>query len=93
MRADNSTKRCRVGRHRNTRDHAVVLGARCNGSPAFAGAIRRCLRIGRWYSEVPLWSRMSGDAHARFCKRLGVELPGPTRPSMTTGNIICSRHG
>ena len=25
-------------------------------------------------------SRMTGDSHVRFCERLGVQVPGPTRP-------------
>ena len=28
---------------------------------------------------------MTGDCQARFCERLGVKFPGPTRPGVTYG--------
>ena len=30
-------------------------------------------------------SRVTGDSHARFCERLGVKFPGPTRRCRVTG--------
>ena len=30
---------------------------------------------------------MSGDAHVRFCERLGVRLPGPTHPDVELSKI------
>ena len=30
-------------------------------------------------------SRVTGDSHARFCERLGVKSPGPTRRHRVTG--------
>jgi hypothetical protein len=30
-------------------------------------------------------SRVTGDRHARFCERLGVKLPGPTRRCRVIG--------
>ena len=30
-------------------------------------------------------SRVTGDSHARFCERLGVKFPGPTRRRRVTG--------
>ena len=54
-RCANWTERWRVGRHGNTRNCTVVLDARHGGSLRFLGAIRGCLRTGRWCGEVPLW--------------------------------------
>ena len=47
-RCANWTERWRVGRHGNTRNCTVVLDARHGGSLRFLGAIRGCLRTGRW---------------------------------------------
>jgi hypothetical protein len=41
-------------------------------------------------------SRVTGDSHARFCERLGVKFPGPTRrrPAMVvpTATVTFSLH-
>ena len=35
---------------------------------------------GRRQSSVSGTSRMNREVHVRFCERLGVKFPGPTRP-------------
>jgi len=42
---------------------------------------------GRRQSSVSGTSRMNREVHVRFCERLGVKFPGPTRPwkMMVTG--------
>ena len=54
-------------------------------------AIRVMINLANWQQEEPTGcgggrqpsidgtSRVTGDSHARFCERLGVKLPGPTR--------------
>ena len=54
-------------------------------------AIRVMINKANWQQEEPTGcgggrqlsmdgtSRVTGDCHARFCERLGVKLPGPTR--------------
>src|ERR1700733_9582234 len=54
-------------------------------------AIRVMVNLANWQQEEPNGcgggrqlsmdgtSRVTGDCHARFCERLGVKLPGPTR--------------
>ncbi len=54
-------------------------------------AIRVIVALVNWQQEEPNGygggrqpsmdgtSRVTGDCHARFCERLGVKLPGPTR--------------
>src|SRR6266849_5638887 len=54
-------------------------------------AIRVMVNLANWQQEEPTGcgggrqlsmdgtSRVTGDCHARFCERLGVKLPGPTR--------------
>src|SRR5215470_5548545 len=33
-------------------------------------------------------SRMNREVHVRFCEGLGVEFPGPTRPTQTTWALL-----
>ena len=33
-------------------------------------------------------SRVTGDCHARFCERLGVKFPGPTRQRWQTMGLV-----
>ena len=66
-------------------------------------AIRVMVTLVNWQQEEPTGrgggrqlsmdgtSRVTGDSHARFCERLGVKFPGPTRrrsamvvPTVTT---------
>jgi hypothetical protein len=54
-------------------------------------AIRVMVNLANWQQEEPTGcgggrqlsmdgtSRVTGDSHARFCERLGVKFPGPTR--------------
>src|SRR5262245_18397541 len=54
-------------------------------------AIRVMINLVNWQQEEPTGcgggrqlsmdgtSRVTGDSHARFCERLGVRFPGPTR--------------
>ena len=54
-------------------------------------AIRILITLVNWQQEEPIGcgrgrqlsmdgtSRVTGDSHARFCERLGVRFPGPTR--------------
>ena len=54
-------------------------------------AIRVMVNLANWKQEEPTdcgggrqlsmdgTSRVTGDCHARFCERLGVKFPGPTR--------------
>jgi hypothetical protein len=54
-------------------------------------AIRVIVNLVNWQQEEPTGcgggrqlsmdgtSRVTGDSHARFCERLGVKFPGPTR--------------
>ena len=54
-------------------------------------AIRVRITLVHWQQEEPTGSgggrqlsmdgtsRVTGDSHARFCERLGVKFPGPTR--------------
>src|SRR6266481_4966 len=54
-------------------------------------AIRVMVNLANWQQEEPTGcgggrqlsmdgtSRVTGDCHARFCERLGVKFPGPTR--------------
>jgi hypothetical protein len=54
-------------------------------------AIRVMVNLANWKQEEPTGygggrqlsmdgtSRVTGDSHARFCERLGVKFPGPTR--------------
>jgi hypothetical protein len=54
-------------------------------------AIRVRITLVNWQQEEPTGSgggrqlsmdgtsRVTGDSHARFCERLGVKFPGPTR--------------
>jgi len=54
-------------------------------------AIRVMINLVNWQQEEPTGSgggrqlsmdgtsRVTGDSHARFCERLGVKFPGPTR--------------
>ena len=54
-------------------------------------AIRVMVDLANWQQEEPTGcgggrqlsmdgtSRVTGDSHARFCERLGVKFPGPTR--------------
>ena len=54
-------------------------------------AIRVMITLVNWQQEEPNGcgggrqlsmdgtSRVTGDSHARFCERLGVKFPGPTR--------------
>ena len=60
-------------------------------------AIRVVIDLVNWQQEEPTGcgggrppsmdgtSRVTGDCQARFCERLGVQVPGPTRrrPAMT----------
>ena len=60
-------------------------------------AIRVRINLVNWQQEEPTGSgggrqpsmdgtsRVTGDSHARFCERLGVQLPGPTRRRPVTG--------
>src|SRR5262245_21056054 len=60
-------------------------------------AIRVMINLVNWQQEEPTGcgggrqlsmdgtSRVTGDSHARFCERLGVRFPGPTRRCWVTG--------
>jgi hypothetical protein len=60
-------------------------------------AIRVMVTLVNWQQEEPNdcgggrqlsrdgTSRVTGDSHARFCERLGVKFPGPTRRRRVTG--------
>ena len=60
-------------------------------------AIRVIINLVNWQQEEPTdggggrqpsmdgTSRVTGDSHARFCERLGVKIPGPTRRRRVTG--------
>ena len=59
-------------------------------------AIRVMVNLANWQQEEPTGygggrqlsmdgtSRVTGDSHARFCERLGVKFPGPTRRRWAT---------
>ena len=59
-------------------------------------AIRVMVDLANWQQEEPTGrgggrqlsmdgtSRVTGDCHARFCERLGVKFPGPTRRCRAT---------
>ena len=59
-------------------------------------AIRVMINLVNWQQEEPTGrgggrqlsmdgtSRVTGDCHARFCERLGVKFPGPTRRHRAT---------
>ena len=36
-------------------------------------------------------SRISREAYVRFCERLGVKFPGPTRPKVGQGRVCVSK--
>ena len=62
-------------------------------------AIRVMINLVNWQQEEPTGcgggrqlsmdgtSRVTGDCHARFCERLGVKFPGPTRPGVRSENL------
>jgi hypothetical protein len=63
-------------------------------------AIRVIVNLVNWQQEEPTGcgggrqlsmdgtSRVTGDSHARFCERLGVKFPGPTRRGRTAGSAV-----
>jgi hypothetical protein len=46
---------------------------------------------GRRQSSVSGTSRMNREVHVRFCERLGVKFPGPTRPWATLAKVPIDR--
>ena len=58
-----------------------VMGAERRGSQLGMMLLREQLRKREdLLTDYQLKSRMMGDYHVRFCERLGVKFPLPTRP-------------
>jgi hypothetical protein len=89
--ANGSPVRPKVPRRLAGADCPIVAMKRSNARGAKGTGHSRYDRLGQPATGGTAWlwrratalkdgmSRVTGDCHARFCERLGVKLPGPTR--------------
>jgi hypothetical protein len=54
------------------------------------GRRKSLMTNGRRQSSCDGTSRMNREVHVRFCERLGVQFPGPTRQLRWTGVARCN---
>ena len=95
--ASSSPARPKVPIRRTGADCPVVAMKRSNVRGAKGAGHSRHGQLANWKQEEPTGygggrqfsmdgtSRVTGDSHARFCERLGVKFPGPTRRCWATG--------
>src|SRR5262249_39655194 len=83
------TKRWRVGRHRNSRDFAVVNGVHINGSPGYPGVPPRCSLTGRSCGSVLLWEPYERRRSRPVLGEREGAIPSRYSPGNLTTRFFC----